>query len=169
MFKQMMFCLILVGVVCSPVLSFSAGKEALSPVAQKAKHIVEAAHAYVREHSDDMAAVQKALMNDPGFRDDDKDLYIFMYCYNIEKQETICCGHGAREEFLGKNMWKIRTPNGRQLFYETAETIEANSEAWTEYEWLHPVREKVQTKNSYIMKIVLKGGQRAFIGCGFWK
>jgi len=169
MSKQIMSCLILVCSLCSATPSFSAEDATLSPLAQQAKSIVKAAHAYVLEHSDDMDAVQKVLLTDPRFRDDGNGLYVFLYCYNFEKQEAICCGHGTRKEFLGKNMWNLKTPNGRMLFRETSEKIEENPKIWIEYEWLHPMRKIIQTKKSYIMRIVVKKEQKAFIGCGFWK
>lgn len=171
MFRQMMFCLVLVsvGVVCSPALSFSAEEAELSPVANKAKSIVEAAHAYVQEHSDDMEAMQKALMTDPRFRDDSNGLYIFMHAYDPEKGEAICCGQGVRPDLIGKNMWNLRTPNGRLLFHEFFDLIENKGKGWIEYEWLHPVRKEVQTKQSYVMKVILRDGRKAGIGCGFWK
>jgi len=169
MFRQMMFFIVVVFAICSTASSVSAGDAALSPLAQKAKSIVEAAHAYVQEHSSDMDAVQKALMTDPGFRDNSDGLYIFMHCYNPEKEEAICCGQGVRPDLLGKNMWRLRTPNGRLLFHEFFELIEKKGEGWIEYEWLHPTQKKVQTKQSYVMKVILKDGRKAGIGCGFWK
>ena len=147
----------------------SADEEELSPIAQKAKALVEAAHAYINEHSSDMEAVQKALQEDPRFRDDDNELYVYIYAYNFGKEEAICRGHGMKPELLGKNLWKLRTPNGRLLFQESAKMMEKNDNGWIEYDWLNPFKKKIQTKTSYIMKIVLEDGQKAWVGCGFWK
>lgn len=143
--------------------------ERLSPFAMKARAIVEAAHAFIRIHSDDMSAVQKALENDPRFFDHDKKLYVFVHCYNAAKEEAICCGQGIRPELVGKNMWHLRTPNGRELFHEIAQMIETDGKGWIEYEWLNPYTKTIQTKRSYMKGIVLKDGQNAWVGCGFWK
>ena len=150
-------------------LAWSLGEDGLSPVSLKAKQIVEAAHAYILVHSDDMAAVQRALENDPRFFDHDQELYVFVHCYNIEKKEAICCGQGIRPELVGKNMWFLRTPNGRLLFNEMAQIVEKDGEGWIEYEWLNPYKKKIQTKRSYFKGIVLKDGRKCWVGCGFWK
>jgi signal transduction histidine kinase len=147
----------------------SQNRERLSPLAMKAKAIVEAAHSFISARSDDMFAVQKAFENDPRFFDHDKKLYVFAHCYNTAKEEAICCGQGIRPELVGKNMWHLRTPNGRLLLHEVAQMIEANGEGWVEYEWLNPYTKTIQTKHSYIKGIILKDGQKAWVGCGFWK
>jgi signal transduction histidine kinase len=150
-------------------LPWALENEALSPDALKAKAIVEAAHAYIRAHSDDMPAVQKALENDPRFIDHDNGLYIFLHCYNAAKKEAICCGQGMRPELVGKNMWHLRTPNGRLLFHEMTRMVENDGEGWIEYDWLNPYTKKLQTKLSYVKGIVLKDGRKAWVGCGIWK
>lgn len=147
----------------------SQERERLSPVAIKVKAIVEAAHSFICAHSDDMSAVQKALKNDPRFFDHDKELYVFVHCYNAAKEEAICCGQGIRPELVGKNMWNLRTPNGRLLFHEIIQMIEANGKGWIEYEWLNPYTKTIQTKRSYMKGLVLKDGRKAWVGCGFWK
>ncbi|MEZ4524871.1 MAG: cache domain-containing protein [Desulfobacterales bacterium] len=163
-------CLVVAGLLLHGFRSAPLyAQEKLSSVAQKAQSIVEAAHAYISENSEDMDAVQKALEKDPRFRDDEKELYIFMHRYDIEKKEAVCCGQGIRPELLGKNMWQLRTPTGRLLFYEIAELVEKEGKGWLEYEWLNPYKRKIQIKVSYVMKIVLKNGQKAWVGCGFWK
>jgi signal transduction histidine kinase len=164
-------CVIVVLLLCGlcMVPLAVAAEEELSPIAQKAKAIVEAAHEYVSEHSDDMEAVQKALEEDPRFRDDENELYIFMHAYNAARKEAICIGQGIRPELVGKNMWSLRTPNGRLLFQEEVELIEKQDEFWLEYEWLNPFTEKIETKQSFFKKIVLKDGRNAWVGCGFWK
>lgn len=164
LFVNLFLCICIPG----PLLSFQE-KDLLSPVAQQAKGIVEAAYDYISKHSDNMAVVQRALQKDPRFIDNDKGLYIFMHCYNREKKEAICCGHGIRTELIGKNMWHLRTPNGRLIFHEAASMIEKDGEGWLEYEWLNPYTNKIQIKVSYFKGIVLKDGRKAWIGCGFWK
>ena len=160
--------LIVLVTVAAP-LTTAGEKETLETVASKTRTIVEAAHAYVLAHSADMAAVQHALQTNPDFIDPDEKLYVFIHCYNIEKREAVCCGHGIRSELLGKNMWHLRTPNGRLLFHEIAQMIERDREGWIEYDWLNPFVNRLQTKRSYVKKIILKDGRKAWVGCGFWK
>lgn len=153
-----------------PVLA-AAEKAAISSPARKDKAIamVKAVHAYVSRHGEDMAAVQKALETDPRFRDDENQLYIFMHAYDFQKKEAICIAQGIRPELVGKNMWRLRTPNGRLLFQEEVALVEQKDEFWLEYEWLNPYTKTIQTKQSFFKKIILKDGRNAWIGCGFWK
>lgn len=139
------------------------------PVAVKAKAIVKAAHEYISQHSGDMKVVQKALESSPKFRDDKNKLYVFMHAYNAAKKEAICIGQGIRPELVGKNMWSLRTPNGRLVFQEMAELAEEHDNFWLEYEWLNPYTKKIETKRSYFEKIVLEDGRNAWIACGFWE
>ena len=159
--------IVLVAMAASPTTADQ--KSTMQPAAWKVKTMVEAAHAYVRVHSDDMATVQHALQTNPEFIHPDKNLYVFIHCYNFEKREAICCGHGIRSELLGKNMWHLRTPNGRLLFHEIAHMIERDGDGWIEYDWLNPYTNSLQTKVSYVKGILLKDGQKAWVGCGFWK
>ena len=161
------FMMILYAVSLDPVIQADDWKNSL--MAQKTMAIVLNAHKYISEHSDDMAKVQKAMENDPRFRDDKNHLYIFMHAYNKEKKEAICIGQGIRPELIGKNMWSLRTPNGRLLFQEEIELIENHDEFWLEYEWLNPYTKEIETKLSFFKKIVLKDGTNAWVGSGFWK
>ena len=147
-----------------------AGEEqALSPLALKTKAIVDAAYDFVIERSNDMVLVQDSLQNDPRFFDRENELYIFMHCYEEGVDAAVCCGQGVRPELIGKNMWHLRTPNGRLLFHEIREMIEKDGEGWIEYDWLNPFTNTIQTKRSYVRKIVLKDGRKGWIGSGYWK
>ena len=141
----------------------------LSPIELKTIAIVDAAYEFVVEHSDDMDYVQHELESNPDFKDPDNDLYIFMHCYEVGKMEAVCCGQGARPELVGKNMWHLRTPNGRLLFHEIREIIEKDGKGWIEYDWLNPFTKTIQTKCSYARSIHLKDGREAWIGSGYWK
>jgi len=141
----------------------------LSPVARKAKTIVEATCDYIRNHSNDMSAVQDALRNDPRFSDPKNALYVFIHCYDTDRKQAIVCAHGIRPELIGKNMWHLRTPNGRLLFHEIARMVESDGEGWIEYDWLNPLADRLMTKLSYVKGIVLDDGRKAWVGCGLWK
>ena len=140
-----------------------------STLALKTEAIVEAACAYVLEHQDDMSVVQDALQHDPRFSNHEMGLYVFMHWYDSAKKEAICCAQGVRPELVGKNMWHLRTPNGRLLFHEIINIIEHDGEGWIEYDWLNPYAKKIQTKVSFVRGISLKDGRKAWVGCGYWK
>lgn len=148
---------------------FCTEENTLTPIEQLTKNIVEITHEFVMLHSDDMRVVQHALLTDQRFRDEENQLYIFIHTYNEEKKEAICRGQGIRPELFGKNMWSLRTPNGRMLFHEMFMLVETEGEGWIEYDWLNPFTNTLKTKVSYIKGIYLKDGGRAWIGCGFWK
>lgn len=169
--KSILFHLLIPFFIClaASSLSLAQENEKLSPVAQKTKAIVEAAHAYVSKHSGNMAIVQNALKNDPRFSDHDEKLYIFIHCYNTDTKEVVCCGQGIRPELIGKQMGQLRTPNGRLIFHEIIQLIETQGEGWIEYDWLNPYSRTLQSKSSFIKGIVLKDGQKAWIGSGFWR
>lgn len=152
-----------------PVAEAQHQAKPLPKVAEKTKAIVERVHAFVSVHSNDMSTVQYALKTHPDFSDRDEKLYVFMHCYNIKKKEAICCGQAIRPELLGKNMWHLRTPNGRMIFDEMARMIEKDGQGWIEYDWLNPYTNTLQTKCSYMKGIVLKDGRKAWVGSGFWK
>ena len=135
----------------------------------KVKAIVDATHAFVVEHADDLKTVQNGLEHDPRFRDDAHELYIFMHACDIEKQEAICVGQGIKPELVGKNMWSLRTPTGRLLFHEFAEQTSKHEAYWLEYEWLNPYKKTIQTKRSYLRRVTLPNVPIAWIGCGYWK
>ncbi len=146
-----------------------ADEKARLPLAPKVKTLVEKAHEFVRKQAKDMDAVQKAFASDPRFRDDENELYLFMHAYNAEKKEAICIAQGIRPELVGKNMWGLRTPNGRLLFQEEVALMQNQDQFWLEYEWLNPYSQTIETKRSFFKQIVLKDGRTAWIGCGYWK
>lgn len=135
---------------------------------KKVIEIVETGYDFVTENSSDMGKINVAFQNNPEFNDNANELYIFMHTYNAEKKEVICCGHGVRFDLIGKNMWSLRTPTGRLLFHEFIELLENNNEGWVDYDWLNPFTNQLETKHSFIKKIILNDGQTAWIGCGYW-
>ena len=131
--------------------------------------MVEQAHAFFLAHSGNMKAVQAAFASRPEFRDDANQLYIFMHAYSAKKKEAVCVAQGVKPALIGKNMWGLRTPNGRLLFREIVEIIEKRDTFWIEYDWLNPYTSKIGKKRSLYKKVLLKNGKNAWIGCGFWK
>lgn len=150
-------------------LSMAQEDEMRSPVAQRAQAIVVAACDYIRTHSNDMSAVQHVLRNDPRFFDRKNALYVFVHRYDAARKEAIVCAHGTRPELIGKNMWSLRTPNGRLLFHEIARLVEKDGEGWIEYDWLNPFTNRLHPKLSYVKRVLIGDGRKVWVGCGLWK
>ena len=150
-------------------LSIAQENEMRSPLTLKAKAIVEATCDYIRNHPGDQFAVQNALRNDPRFSDPKNALYVFIHSYDAARKQAFVFAHGVRPELIGKNMWHLRTPNGRLLFHEFARMVEEDGEGWIEYDWLNPIADRLMTKLSYVKGIVLDDGRKAWVGCGLWK
>ena len=154
------------GAIHAEALAFALARH--MPLSE-AQAIVKEAIAYVHAHSDDLSAVQKAFQNDSRFIDRDKGLHIFAHFYDAAKKEAICFGQGMRPKLVGKNMWHLRTPNGRLIVQEIVTMIERDGKGWMEYYWLNPYTKKLQIKISYLEGIVMKDGRKGWVGCGFWK
>ena len=170
MFKQIECVLVGLFMFCVVTTAYvSATEEPPSPIARRTKAIVKEAIAYVHAHSDDLSDVQKAFQNDSRFIDRDKGLHIFAHFYDAAKKEAICFGQGMRPKLVGKNMWHLRTPNGRLIVQEIVTMIERDGKGWMEYYWLNPYTKKLQIKISYLEGIVMKDGRKGWVGCGFWK
>jgi signal transduction histidine kinase len=141
----------------------------LSAPEKKAKSLVMLAHEFVKKNSGNMELIQETIENDPRFKNEEHRLYIFMHAYSQEKRKAVCVAHGIRPELIGKNMWGLRTPNGRLLFQEEIKLINKQDEVWLEYDWLNPYTQKIGRKRSFFKKVNLDDGRTAWIGCGFWK
>ena len=149
--------------------SAAAADTPLSPLDEKVKAIVKAAHAYTVEHSHDLKTVQHALETDSRFRDNENQLYIFIHSCNIDQKKAICLGQGIKPQLIGKNMWALSTPTGRLLFHEIAQGVQQYDEFWLEYDWLNPYTKTTETKRSFIKRLSLPTAPLAWIGCGYWK
>ncbi len=158
---------IIVHALC--LLLYSPGLFSEPKIENDVRRMVYQAYTYVLENGRDMGKVQHAFEHEPRFRDDNRNLYIFMHAYNAEKKEAICVAQGIRPELVGKNMWNLRTPSGRLTFQEQTKIFETTDEFWLEYEWLNPYTQTIEIKRSFFKKIVLHDGRNAWIGCGYWK
>lgn len=157
-------------IICTVMIQTALAVDGpLSLDAVRVKEMVDAAHVYACAHSRERDRVQKIFSEDPRFSDSEKNLYVFMHTYDRAKGQAVCWVQGKRPELIGKNMWTLRTPNGRLLFHEIENMIETNGQGWIEYQWLNPFTRKLGTKLSYVRKITLADGRKAWIGIGLWK
>jgi len=88
------------------------------------------------------------------------ELYLFAYDY-----KGTCLAQGAKPQFVGKNLWNLKTPTGTYLFRDLTATAKKGG-GWMEYQWMNPYKKKLMTKESYIMPIE---GKEIYVGCGFFK
>lgn len=88
------------------------------------------------------------------------DLYLFAYDFKGN-----CLAQGAKPEFVGKNLWNLKTPTGTYLFHDLT-ALAKNGGGWIEYQWMNPFKKKLMTKESFIMPVE---GKEIFVGCGYFK
>ncbi|HRX17155.1 MAG TPA: cache domain-containing protein [Spirochaetota bacterium] len=161
-------CLILMFIIVTAIF-YQRGGLASDSMDSRITKIVYQAHAFVLENNCDLSIAQKAFETDPRFIDNQKMIYIFMHSYDTVRKEVICIAQGARPELVGKNMWSLRTPEGRLIFQESITLLKGKEEFWLEYDWLNPYTNLVKTKRAFYKKIVLSDGRKAWVGSGYWK
>ncbi len=89
-----------------------------------------------------------------------KDLYVFAY-----NMEGVNVGHGANDKLIGKNLIELKDPAGKLLIKELRDTA-AKGGGWVDYEWPHPQTKKIESKTSYVRKLVNYEG---FVGVGVYR
>jgi cytochrome c len=89
-----------------------------------------------------------------------KDLYVFAYT-----MEGVNVAHGANARLIGKNLLQMKDPEGKLLIKELRDTA-AQGGGWVEYEWPHPQTKKIESKVSYVRKMLNYEG---FVGVGVYR
>lgn len=87
-------------------------------------------------------------------------LYIFAIDYN---GETLA--HGGNPALVGKNLYKMKAPDGTMIFQEFINIAKTQNEGWLDYMWSNPEIKKNSYKRSFIKSI----GNNTLIGAGFYK
>lgn len=87
-------------------------------------------------------------------------LYIFAINYD---GETLA--HGGNPKIVGKNLYKMKAPDGTMIFQEFINISKTKGEGWIDYMWSNPETKKNSYKRSFIKKI----GDDILIGSGFYK
>jgi cytochrome c len=87
---------------------------------------------------------------------------IFLFAYNYD---GVCVAHGVKEKQIGKNLSKLKTPEG-EYHIQNLIGLAKKGGGWHEYRWMHPKKKKLMEKESLIMPV---DGMDAFVGCGWWK
>lgn len=87
-------------------------------------------------------------------------LYIFAINYD---GETLA--HGGNPKIVGKNLYKMKAPDGTMIFQEFINIAKTKGEGWIDYMWSNPETKRNTYKKSFIKKI----GDNILIGSGYYK
>lgn len=90
-----------------------------------------------------------------------KDLYVMAY----DAKGTVV-GHGANEKLIGKNLIELRDPNGKLLIKALTDTAMIHGSGWVEYEWPHPLTKRIESKSTYVRKLINFDG---WLGVGVYR
>lgn len=89
-----------------------------------------------------------------------KDLYVF--AYTMQGRNV---AHGANDRLVGRVLIDMTDPNGRPLIRDLRDTA-AQGGGWVEYEWPHPQTRRIESKASYVRKMLNFDG---FLGVGVYR
>ena len=73
--------------------------------------------------------------------------------------------HGVKDRLDGKNLSKLKTPDGVYFIQEMIKKVNEKGEGWVDYVWPHPQTQKVTPKTTYVKKVP---GEEAFVACGIY-
>jgi len=90
-----------------------------------------------------------------------KDLYLFVYDF-----KGVCLSHGTNPALIGKNLYELKDPNGKQVVKDLIEIVKGNGKGWYDFMWSHPLTKKLEMKSSYVQRL---GNENIIIGCGIYK
>jgi cytochrome c len=126
----------LVGVAARPVSASSA---------EEAQALVERAADYVREHGRQQALADFSRP-DGGFVDGES----YIFCIDAT---GIQVANGGNPKLVGKNLFGVRSTDGKLPTLEIYRLGQANGQGWFEYRWPNPKAQSIQRKVSYFLRI----------------
>ena len=131
--------------------------------AAEAEALVKKAVAYVKDNGVDKT-IEALNKKDGEFVTG--DLYVFMFrVSNREGARIVTLAHAANPGLIGKDLYDLKDPNGKQFMVAMAEKAMKEKGGWTDYKWSNPVTKKVGNKSSYALPV----GPDIFVGCGIYK
>lgn len=89
-----------------------------------------------------------------------KDVY--MFAITMKGHQAV---HGVNPKMIGKDVWEVRDANGK-AFFQDFSAVAAKGGGWVEYEWAHPQTKKIETKQSYVVRVP---NTDYYIGAGAYK
>ena len=140
------------------LLSTAARAEEEKGTRDEAKAMVDAAVEHAKKVGPEQAFKDFTDKSNKAWQK--KDLYVFAY-----NMEGVNVGHGANEKLIGKNLIELKDPNGKPLIQELRATAQKGG-GWVEYDWPHPQTKKIESKASYVRKLLNYDG---FVGVGVYR
>ncbi len=140
--------------ICLLTVSFAFAQE--KGTAKEAQDLVAKAIAYYKAEGKDKAF---AAINDPKGQFAKKDLYVFVFDFNV-----VCLAHGANKALVGKNFAELKDSNGKPFAKEIVDGAKSKGKGWVDYNWTNPTTKKIDAKSSYYQK----DGDLVFT-CGIYK
>ncbi len=131
--------------------------------AAEAEALVKKALAYVKANGVDKSVT---LFNAKESEYVKGDLYVFMFRVSSKAgARVVTLAHPANPGLVGKDLYDLKDPDGRQFMAEMAKKAMEEKGGWVNYKWSHPQTKKIGEKSSY----VLPAGPDIFVGCGIYK
>jgi cytochrome c len=149
--KRKVLVMVLVGLLVAGA-AFAAEKG----TAKEAKAMVQKAIAYYKANGQDTAFAE---FNNPRGKFVDGDLYIWVGTLNAK-----VIAHGANKALIGKDLYNLKDPDGKQFMKEIVDVAKAKGSGWVDYKWSNPVSKKIEHKSVYLQKV----DDKVFV-CGFYK
>jgi len=145
-----------VGLVTVPGI-YAAG------TAAEAEALVKKAATFVKANGVDQA-IKSFNKKDGEFIKD--DLYVFMFrVSDKEGARVVTLAHPVNPGLIGKDLYDLKDPNGKQFIAAMATKAMKENGGWTDYKWSHPQTKKIGNKSSYAVAV----GPDIFVGCGIYK
>src|SRR4051794_6642784 len=107
--------------------------------------MVKKATAFIKEQGPDKAYPE--ISNKAG-RFIDRDLYVVVY-----QLDGKVLAHGSNEKFVGKDMIDAQDVDGKLYVKERVELAGKQPSFWQDYNFVNPVRKKVEPKQMYWEKL----------------
>lgn len=132
---------------------------AAGPTKEEAKAMTEKAVAYIKEVGTEKAFKEFNTNPGPWVKG---ELYVLAYDY---KGDNLVLG--ANPKMNGKNLWDIKSPDGKFVVREFVDMVKNKGSGWVDYEWKNPdpAVNKVQPKTTYVTKVP---GMDAVVGVGIY-
>jgi cytochrome c len=126
--------------------------------ADEVKGLVDKAVAHIKQ-----VGVEQAFkeFNDPAGVWVKGELYIL--AYDFQGNNLVL---GANPKMNGKNLWDIKSPDGKFVVREFVDLVKAKGSGWVDYQWSNPESKKIENKTTFVTKVP---GMEAIIGCGIYK
>ena len=125
----------------------------------EAKAMLDQAVAHVKAVGPDRAFADFTESNNGDWHR--KDLYVF-----VVKFDGMTVAHGANKGFVGRNLIKVKDPDGKLFIKAMIDEVQAKGEGSVDYSFTDPATKKISQKTSYVARVP---GYDGVIGVGVYK